>query len=251
MSRQIRKRVCLFGTSADPPTGRGGHLGIAQYLASMDFDEVRVLPVYSHMFGPKRGKQAPFQTRVEMCQILFKNIPKVIVSEAERICFERAAEELEEDQKSSLRIGTADILGMLANDEPNVDFTLALGADTFIDLASGKKWRRTEDVFKLVGYRMVVFCRLPEDDDGDGDDGRSDAEGEEDRSLQESIAKWQLINSTQSSIRLIRIPTLSKVSSSAVRRCTDESILRDMISMDVLDYVKQNRMYSFSEATSA
>ena len=51
MSRQIRKRVCLFGTSADPPTGAGGHLGIARHLASMDFDEVRILPVYSHMFG--------------------------------------------------------------------------------------------------------------------------------------------------------------------------------------------------------
>ena len=51
MSQQRRKRVCLFGTSADPPTGQGGHLGIAQYLASVDFDEVRILPVYQHMFG--------------------------------------------------------------------------------------------------------------------------------------------------------------------------------------------------------
>jgi hypothetical protein len=58
-SRTIRKRTCLFGTSADPPTGTGGHLGIVTHLASMEsnnnsgdclFDEVRVLPVYSHMF---------------------------------------------------------------------------------------------------------------------------------------------------------------------------------------------------------
>jgi len=46
-----RKQVCLFGLSADPPTGQGGHLGIVQHLASMGFDEVRVLPVYRHMFG--------------------------------------------------------------------------------------------------------------------------------------------------------------------------------------------------------
>jgi len=52
MNQLRKRRVCLFGTSADPPTGIGGHLGIAKYLASMDaFDEVRILPVYSHMFG--------------------------------------------------------------------------------------------------------------------------------------------------------------------------------------------------------
>lgn len=51
MSAQVRKRVCLFGTSADPPTGHGGHLGIVKHLVSMkQFDEVRVLPVYRHMF---------------------------------------------------------------------------------------------------------------------------------------------------------------------------------------------------------
>lgn len=42
----------------------------------------------------KRGKQAPFQSRIEMCQLLFKDIPNVIVSEAERICFERASDGL-------------------------------------------------------------------------------------------------------------------------------------------------------------
>ena len=46
-----RKQVCLFGLSADPPTGQGGHLGIVQHLVSMGFDEVRILPVYRHMFG--------------------------------------------------------------------------------------------------------------------------------------------------------------------------------------------------------
>lgn len=57
------KRICLFGTSANPPTGWGGHAGIVQFLASMTscntdeshdtsllFHEVRVLPVYKHMF---------------------------------------------------------------------------------------------------------------------------------------------------------------------------------------------------------
>ena len=60
MASQGRKlRVCLFGTSANPPTGEGGHAGIARHLASIEksngggteFDEVRVLPVYSHVFN--------------------------------------------------------------------------------------------------------------------------------------------------------------------------------------------------------
>ena len=42
----------------------------------------------------KRGKQAPFQSRIQMCQLLFKDIPNVIVSEAERICFERVSDGL-------------------------------------------------------------------------------------------------------------------------------------------------------------
>jgi hypothetical protein len=46
-------------------------------------------------------------------------------------------------------------LDMLTTDEPNVDFAIALGLDTFIDLAS-VKWKRTEDVFKLVGHWIVV-----------------------------------------------------------------------------------------------
>lgn len=55
------RRVCLFGTSANPPTGEGGHAGIIKHLASytwtsgkneqQSFDEVRVLPVYKHMFN--------------------------------------------------------------------------------------------------------------------------------------------------------------------------------------------------------
>ena len=52
-TKKRRRQVCLFGLSADPPTGEGGHLGIVTHLSStMDlFDEVRVLPVYRHMFS--------------------------------------------------------------------------------------------------------------------------------------------------------------------------------------------------------
>jgi hypothetical protein len=75
MSRRCRN-VCLFGLSADPPTGTGGHVGIVQALTllrapapasqqqddgddddddddggSFAFDEIRVLPVYRHTYA--------------------------------------------------------------------------------------------------------------------------------------------------------------------------------------------------------
>ena len=129
---------------------------------------------------------------------------------------------------------------MLTQNEPSIDFTLSLGADTFIDLASGK-WRRTKDVFRLVGYRIVVFQRKE-------DESSNNSTVEKNKLLQESIAKWQLINSTQSSIRVINIPTLTEVSSSAVRRSTDQTVLQKMLSSEVLEYIQDKQMYALSDS---
>jgi nicotinic acid mononucleotide adenylyltransferase len=124
---------------------------------------------------------------------------------------------------------------MLTTNEPNVDFTLALGTDTFVDLASGK-WRRTAEVFKLVGHRMIVFRRH----------SVHDGAAEEDI-IQQHIAKWQIFNGTTPSIRLVEIPSLADVSSSIVRSTNDESILNDMVTPPILEYMKQNKLYTFEE----
>eukprot|EP00977_Amphora_coffeiformis_P011574 scaffold2782_cov182-Amphora_coffeaeformis.AAC.4 len=51
-SSAVKRRVCLFGLSADPPTGTGGHVGIATKLSTLsEFDEIRVLPVYRHTYA--------------------------------------------------------------------------------------------------------------------------------------------------------------------------------------------------------
>jgi nicotinic acid mononucleotide adenylyltransferase len=45
-----RRRVCLFGLSADPPTA--AHVGMAGTLCQQgDFDEIRMMPVYQHQFS--------------------------------------------------------------------------------------------------------------------------------------------------------------------------------------------------------
>jgi hypothetical protein len=155
-----------------------------------------------------------------------------------------------EEEKSSVRVGTADLLTMMTTDEPNVDFTLALGADTFIDLVNGK-WRRSEDVLRLVGYRIVVFRRSMKEDDEDSEQLK-----QSDNDVQECIAKLgQRVQSTTSqlAIRVTQIPDATNlmrrvsVSSSAARCTTDEALLRQILSDDVLNFIKEKRMYAFSE----
>ena len=46
-----KKSICLFGLSADPPTGYGGHVGIVQTLQQKNqWDEIWVMPVYRHTY---------------------------------------------------------------------------------------------------------------------------------------------------------------------------------------------------------
>ena len=122
------RSICLFGTSADPPTGIGGHRGIVMTLSNLllpsaerqpvtgesggstsvesndadfedssqqfRFDEIRVVPVYRHMFASKRGKQASYDDRLQMCRLAFDGIDRVTVSDCERRCFDLAAKGL-------------------------------------------------------------------------------------------------------------------------------------------------------------
>ena len=303
-----RRRVCLFGTSADPPTGMGGHLGIVKYLASststtttssssnddeiiLDFDEIRVLPVYKHMFQNKRDRKdkAPFHQRMDMCTLCFEGVPNVVVSDAEKICYERYQEKKKEDDGFEnddhptttpttvppRMVGTADILDMLIENEPDVDFTWAIGEDAFIDLASGK-WKRGEDIFRLLGHRIVVFRRSLHDNNNDNDNedktkefltNNNNNENEEmERILQDCVTKWSLhppivntngengltsssSSSSSSSIKLVHVPTLSSnVSSSAARATNDETILNTLLTNNVLEYIRHHCMYSFSES---
>jgi len=57
MASQRRRQVCLFGLSADPPTGQGGHVGIVQALSQQpNFDEIRILPVYRHTYAVRTNQ---------------------------------------------------------------------------------------------------------------------------------------------------------------------------------------------------
>lgn len=252
--RRRRRQVCLFGTSADPPTGEGGHLGIVRALAatssidddcsSSSIDEVRVLPVYQHQFQNKRNRLGPFEHRYNMCQLAFRAVPKVVVSDCEKRCFEQLLAKSQhndggEDLSSTLRVGTADLLDMLLQEEPDTDFYFAMGADTFMDLTDWK-WKRSKDVFKLLEGRIVTFERpgllLLLDDNNTT------------TALEERV---EHINTTMgASVRLLKISSLEAVSSTLIRSMTSLQELQDnqQVTAPVKEYMVQHQLYGFAES---
>lgn len=92
--RQKRRQICLFGTSANPPTGDGGHVQIVNSLSELQrFDEIRILPVYRHTFSSKRDLVS-YEHRMNMCKVAFSSIPNAQVSDAEQRSFDRMARNL-------------------------------------------------------------------------------------------------------------------------------------------------------------
>ncbi len=156
------RHICLFGLSANPPTGRAGHQGIVSWLVKLEkFDEVWVLPVYNHMFSSKR-QLAPFDDRLEMCRRSFEHLeagPRsrpcaVRVLDTEKaVCLKRVAQFGE-----GTRTGTADILDELKQQLPGAAFSLCLGEDTYRGLAGGT-WRRAGDIAEYVQNRFHVMRR--------------------------------------------------------------------------------------------
>ena len=128
-----------------------------------------------------------------------------------------------------LRVGTADLLDMVLEQEPDTDFTFCLGSDTFVDLTNWK-WKRSHDVLSLLEGRILVIDRP-----------NGTLEG-----LQERI---QEINEKQSAnIRLLRVPTLGAVSSTMIRSCRDEEVLERLLAPELLAYIKEKKMYSFADS---
>ena len=238
----------------------GGHQGIVSYLSSMDeFDEIRVIPVFQHMFSSKRGKQASYDDRVAMCRLAFEGIPKVNISQAEKECFDQHARKSENYNKnpSSLRVGTADLLDMLILQEPAVDFTLALGSDTFMDLTSFK-WRRSRDILNLLNYRLLVFHRQSISYSTESEKSQYESfvndrieevntmlfQGDE---AEQCKSDFLTKNSTLFGARAIKVPELSHISSTIIRSSTNESILTESLHHSVYQYIKRNRLFAFAD----
>mmetsp|Transcript_39378 Transcript_39378/g.59192 ORF Transcript_39378/g.59192 Transcript_39378/m.59192 type:complete len:205 (+) Transcript_39378:436-1050(+) len=200
---------------------------------------------------------------MEMCRLSFQGIPKVKVSNIEQVCFDEIVKQQQQEQNEkeeitkippSIRVGTADILDHLLSIEPNTDFSLVLGSDTFMDLTAWK-WRRSKDVVNLVGGRILVIHRMVES--VDNDEIRKILEERVDRLNQELCQQTDKDNESdiaENSVQIIEIPSLSSVSSSFVRTSVDESSLikeNGMLMPSVLEYIKKKNMYGFAPLVAA
>lgn len=230
-----KKTVLIFGLSANPPTGMGGHAGIVSWGAKdlrvdlpnddepkkareqVAVDEVWVLPVYKHAFASK-SNLLPFEHREAMAKLAFEGLPglegKVQVKDTERQVIEAAlakgkAEGLPPEK---VRVGTIDMIRSLMEEHKDTQFVLALGGDTFADLRGGK-WKEGDTLQQLVP--IVVLPRA-------GVDG---VEGTEKNA-----------------------PKLTDISSTKVRGSTDEAFLSEALHPSVLAYIKANKLYAFEEA---
>lgn len=147
-----------------------------------------------------------------------------------------------------MRVGTAELLEMLLDQDEqrneNVDYTFALGTDTFMDLTEWK-WRRSRDIIEMLQGRLVVFRRdtISQKEDIERDI-KCISSG---NALNERIKQiWTEFShlSLRDNIRLTDVELLP-ISSSAARETTDMQVLRGILDEQVLDYIQDGKMYAF------
>ena len=227
--------VALFGLSANPPTGKGGHLGIVDWCAnslfvdapndsdpeqafeSLPVDQVWVLPVYKHAFSEK-STLLSFEHRVAMAKLCFEdsshNRAQVRVLELEKELFLRSRDWRTQDgnQSTSTRLGSIDLIRMLQSDFPKYQFVFVMGGDTYRDFRQGK-WKGG---FSLQELLPIVVC------------ARQGIEFEPDP--------------------LMNLLHLQDVSSTLVRNSIDIEFLNKCLEPKVLDYIRQHQLYAFESS---
>ncbi|CAK4667764.1 hypothetical protein LEN26_006451 [Aphanomyces euteiches] len=206
-------KVLVFGTSANPPCGMGGHMGLVEHFAQ-EFDQVWVLPVYQHIYSSKQHLES-FDHRFAMLEIARKAIPhgdRVRIQTTEKDVWMKALEDKSVDP-SSIRIGTVDIVAHLQATYPDIKFSMLLGADTFMDLLKGK-WKGGLQLLDMLS--LVVLPR---------------AGVELDRS--------------HPNVTFVHVPTLDDSSSTKARRSRADA--EAVVLPSVLEYIKTHRLYAFAE----
>ena len=113
-------------------------------------------------------------------------------------------------------------------DEPTVDFSFCLGADTFLDVTEWK-WKRSQDVVRLLQGRFVVVPRTGID-------------------RNQVHERQRLVNQDYNGhVVVLDVDHLNEVSSSLVRSCRDPTQLATMLAPGVLEYIQQHRLYAFAD----
>ena len=134
--------VALLGGSFNPP--HVGHLMAATYVhATMDVDEVWLLPCFRHPFGKALE---PFEHRVHMCEAMANEVGgwlKVL--------------SVEKDVPGEGR--TVDLLSHLLPLHPGIRFSLIIGSDIVRELPL---WKKVDEIQKMVTLIVLNRAGHPE-----------------------------------------------------------------------------------------
>jgi len=120
-----KNRIAVLGGSFDPPTL--GHLKIAEYLVDcMKFDEVWVIPAYTHTFEKDLSE---FHHRINMCRLIFRD-KRFIVSDFQKT--------------RKCDSSTLNLFRLLEKEYPNNDFYMTIGTDN------------ANNIHKWINYKQVI-----------------------------------------------------------------------------------------------
>ena len=123
---------------------------------------------------------------------------------------------------------------MLLGGADELELTLSLGADTFMNLTKWK-WLHSKDIFKLTNGRSIIFV------------GKEEEMITEDQLLEriEEIKQKFAEDSDidGNNIQLLNVSTLTEIFSSAVRKSKET----DDIMPGVSAYIKEHNLYAFSK----
>ena len=137
MSSNSRINTAIFGGKFDPPH-LGHQLSIFLALEKYGFDEVWIIPSFSHPFGFHPGD---FDTRLEMCRIMAEP-------------FGKKAKVLDTEKNLGLEVVyTVDLIKHLKKNFPQNDFSLVIGSDNW-DVR--EKWKDFDKIEEMCRSIVVI-----------------------------------------------------------------------------------------------
>ena len=137
MSETKQINTAIFGGKFDPPH-LGHQLSIFLALEKYCFDEVWVIPSFSHPFG---FHPSDFEKRLEMCRIMARP-------------FGKRAKVLDTEKKIGLEtVYTVDLIRHLKENVPQNDFSLVIGSDNW-DVR--QKWKDFDKIEEMCREIVVI-----------------------------------------------------------------------------------------------
>ena len=136
------KKIGIYGGSFNPP--HVGHVLVAQYVSlTGGFDEILVMPTYVH---PAGKKLISFYHRMKMCQLAFRDVPKVVIDPIEATL-----------PTPSFTIKTFKAL----HKQRPADYRFIVGSDIMFNK---HLWENPEEVFRLAPPFIIGRFGYPHPD---------------------------------------------------------------------------------------